>query len=224
MDKMRKYIFFVLIILSSVTFSRCFRHKTSKYSAQKYEEYKNDFDKNLTQFFPESIANLETEYIDFFDNRNTSKNNYALMLYEYNVLPAVVDSAVIKARSLARAVYGGSDSCLLIVNKFETKETNQSIDPIAIIDSSNIERDCYNGQLPVPNFVDYRTLKAKQIEGLDTSFKIYVFEASHISSWGTAYNNMLPNPQMPMKWRNGYSKGMAISEKNKTVIYWLVIW
>ena len=36
--------------------------------------------------------------------------------------------------------------------------------------------------------------------------------------------DILPNPQMPLDWQNGYSKGLAINKKRKTIIYWGIIW
>ena len=53
-------------------------------------------------------------------------------------------------------------------------------------------------------------------------FEIYVLE----SKFGNHFKefNLKPNSQMPVNWKNGYSKGFAVDKLNKIVIYWGIIW
>ena len=60
------------------------------------------------------------------------------------------------------------------------------------------------------------------IHSLESIFDIYILEAKS----GNYFKEfeLLPNPQMPKEWENGYSKGIAINSKNKTLIFWGLIW
>lgn len=111
---------------------------------------------------------------------------------------------------------------MLIVNRFETIETNEN-QTIPIIDSALLNRKCYSNKYPIPNFVNYEKYNRDKALGLDDTFVIYVLESKNVKSWGNEFD-MGPAEQMPDNWKNGYSKGVAISQEKQTVIYWTVIW
>jgi hypothetical protein len=77
--------------------------------------------------------------------------------------------------------------------------------------------------LPVPNFIEYKSgNKLKFNSFLPKGFSIFVLESQNIKKF--AKYDLSFNPQMPSNWKNGYSKGIAINEKEGTVIYWGIIW
>lgn len=53
-------------------------------------------------------------------------------------------------------------------------------------------------------------------------FKIYIIDAQPGVHSDKATNNKLSF--LPKVWENGYSRGVYLSEKQKTAIYWLAIW
>ncbi|NII83705.1 hypothetical protein FHT21_002750 [Pedobacter sp. SG908] len=180
-----------------------------------YEEYKRGFDQKFTAHFPVKIS-ASSQSCAMFSDKNEKKNDFILMLCENGISQNEINHVLDKNKDKVVAEYKASDSCLLIVNRFETKETLDNPDLRVKIDSSLIHRECYQKKYPVPNFVNYGG-------SLHDSFMIYVLESEKINSWERKFG-MGPAPQMPDPWKNGFSRGIAISKEKKTVIYWTVIW
>lgn len=85
-----------------------------------------------------------------------------------------------------------------------------------------IEKKCIGNMFPIPNFIDYPKVSPTDTFALGNSFTIYILEAKpgiHFDKY-----DLRPFDHMPNKWKNGYSKGMALSETQRTVIYWGLIW
>jgi hypothetical protein len=125
----------------------------------------------------------------------------------------------IKKTSIAK--YSSTADCLLIVNRFETFETDDKLE-VPKIDSTKLENECEVDLLPIPNFIDYHYLNKKNDLKLDEDFEIYVLESDRGNHFETF--KLGQAPQMSTKWKNGYSKGIAVNEKKKTVIFWSIIW
>ncbi|MFB3387491.1 hypothetical protein [Flavobacterium sp. LAR06] len=141
------------------------------------------------------------------------------MLYNYEVDNLKIDSILNKYHFVA--TYTSKDSCMFLVNRFETKDTYENIKRVEILDTLSVDKDCYKNKYPVPNFVVYNVTDESN-RPLDNNFDIYVIDAKS----GKHFKNfdLLPDPQMPLDWQNGYSKGIAINKKRKTIIYWGIIW
>ena len=74
---------------------------------------------------------------------------------------------------------------------------------------------------PVPVF-DITGYKKSSYVGLSEEFQICVIEAKqgiYASSDVLSKDNLMPD-----NWKHGFSKGYAISEKEKTIIYWCMVW
>lgn len=184
-----------------------------------YIAYRSTFDRNFSYQFPENI----TSKISFSEsNTNVDKNSIGLYLYEYEMPIHFLDSVgntLEKTRMIAK--YKSSDTCLLIVHRFENKNTAESGIIPDISDSSLLDKKCYLNQYPVPNFVHYKGSDLTQC-GLDSTFDIYVLDAKK-GRYSEKYD-LKPFSQMPREWANGYSKGIAISKMNNAIIYWSIIW
>lgn len=141
------------------------------------------------------------------------------MLYEHDVDSLKIDSIINKYNFVARYTY--KDSCLFLINRFETKHTYENRKKVEILDTLLLNRDCYKMKYPVPNFKVYNPINESDLK-LDESFKIYVLDAKSGNHFGNF--DLQPNLQMPPEWQNGYSKGIAFSKKSKTLIYWGIIW
>jgi hypothetical protein len=180
-----------------------------------YLEDKNAFDTDFTNHFPNKI---ECDSTTRTSNLAPEINKVGFLLYEYDVEQNKFDiiNAMAKKKSLAK--YDAKDSCLLIVHRFETDEP---FDNEPILDSSLLDKTCYGDKYPIPNFLSYAP-KSKNTVILDDSFIVYVFEAKNKTN--SKKFKMKTFLQMPKAWSNGYSKGMAISEKNRNVIYWSIMW
>jgi hypothetical protein len=184
-----------------------------------YIGYKLNFDRKFTDQFPDSISSKIS-----YRNVNTSvrKNSFGMFLFEYEMPVSFLDSlgnALDKTKMIAK--YKSSDTCLLIVHRFETKYTAEKGIIPDITDSSLLDKKCYLNQYPVPNFIKYKGNNSTQC-GLDSTFDIYVLEAKK-GRYSEKFN-LKPFSHMPPDWANGYSKGISISRQNHTVIYWSIIW
>ncbi|OXA79153.1 hypothetical protein SAMN05444397_102396 [Flavobacterium aquidurense] len=203
-------------LIISVLFS-CNQKSFDAEQLKKYIASKNEFDKNFVNQFPNTLS----EYTTYVNNKNTSKNDVGFILYKYKVNPEEFK----KVKSLIKKSIGhykSKDSCLLIVNRFETIETNENRSEVIISNENLINQDCYNSLYPIPNFINYSNPSKNFESYLDGTFDIYVLEAkkgNHFKKF-----SLMTDLQMPNQWKNGYSKGVAISKEKRTLIYWSIIW
>jgi len=183
-----------------------------------YERYKKTFDLNFVSHFPDKIVS-EKNFI--ICNTNSEKNDVGMFLIENGLIDLELKKIEKKAIKLSVKVYKVSDSCLFIVNRFETEKTKKEFEVPELSDSTIIEKQCYKKLLPIPNFIEY-SINYKTNFWNDKDFNIYVFDAKpgiYLDKF-----DLEPDAQMPKDWKNGYSKGIAINKKNKTIIYWGIIW
>lgn len=212
------------IILFSIllSLSGCNNKKTFNYSRndnqESYVEYKKEFDSTLVNHFPDKINYVEHTKIL---NTNREKNDVGLFLIEYQVPKEAIKELEKKFSKKIKYTCTNKDECLLVVNRFETKRTKDSLEIVTVEDSSKVNNPCYKNLLPVPNFIDFSVLRNTDF-WKDENFIIYVLDAksgNHFKKF-----NLESNPQMPDDWKNGYSKGIAIDKQKGTVIYWSIIW
>lgn len=181
-----------------------------------YREYKSNFNRNLTKHFPKHITHQSS---GMTYSTNETKNDISLTLIEKKLSAIELDSIKMFCKKNALAEYQKSHKCILFINKFETKETYENFKVVNIIDSTLVEKPCYKGKYPIPAFSSYQ-YGDSDLD--DVNLKIYVLDAK--SGLGITKFDLKPNRQMPIEWKNGYSRGIAINEDKRTVVYWLRIW
>lgn len=199
----------VLFLLLLISFTSCNNDQIrNKKSDEDYLEALGRMDPQLTDHFPSKIitTNYSTHYVKKVEN-----NEVYLIHYVYNVSDNDLKSARRFTRSKSIAHYNANDSCLLIINRNETKQ-----------DSLIMDSNCYIDKVPVPRFKDVIHPQSSNYIKLNSNYVLYVIEANSKDFYRTY--NLKPNESMPNNWKNGYSKGIAINEKEKTIIYWITIW
>ena len=213
---MKKIILLNVIILCILS---CNNRSVDFLDNQKYIEAKNSFNKELVDHFPKTVTSYPFQTVN---SKNISKSDVRFMLYEYEKDLKNIDSVVRSLEKKSLVKYSSDNSCLLIVNRFETLKTYENREHVIIRDSTKINQDCFKKLYPIPNFIDYKFANGKNVTNLDNNFDIYVLEAKK----GNFFKEfkMMPNLQMPANWKNGYSKGIAVSRERKTLIYWSVMW
>ncbi|SFJ20409.1 hypothetical protein [Myroides guanonis] len=195
-------------------------------------EYKNEylakFDSEFINHFPNELG---TSRYTLLSSENTKRGFVGLLLYEYDMN---IDSLIgiekgLKSKAVRK--YDSSDNCLLVINRFDTNETYVYPKLIILPDSVEVNRPCFEGLLPIPKFFNYenevsnpsqKALNNKQDYEtmLPAGFNIYVLEAKS-GNYFDKYD-LIPNRQMPNGWKNGYSKGVAISLNDKSIAYWSI--
>ena len=213
---MKKMILLNVIILCILS---CNNKSVDSLDNQKYIEAKNSFNKKFVNHFPKTLKSYPFQTVN---SKNMSKSDVRFMLYEYEKDLKNIDSVIRSLEKKSLAKYSSNDSCLLIVNRFETPITYENREDVVIRDSTKINQDCFTSFYPIPNFIEYEFANGKSEIYLENNFDIYVLEAKK-GNWFKEFK-MMPNPQMPSNWKNGYSKGIAVSRERKTLIYWSVIW
>lgn len=209
---------FLTLSISFLIFGCNGQSRNSKLNAE-YIKSKSEFDSILTNQFPDKLTTFPREIVN---SKNISKHIVGFMLYEYEKGITEIDSVVNDIKKKAIAKYNSKDSCLLIVNRFETLDSDDNMEDVIITDSTKINLDCYKKLYPIPNFINYDYPDKTNDLKLNGNFDIYVLESksgNHFKEF-----DLLPNPQMPKEWENGYSKGVAVSKEKKTLIYWSIIW
>ncbi len=180
---------------------------------KEYILYLRSFDKQLVNHFPKDE---NTPFLACY----ISKNNKPLELYTLETNCSEKQIKRLKKKSIE--FYSDADTCLNLIGRFIDETGFYFINKDSInIDSLNY--DCFKNKYPIPkiNFGDdYFTETTKT--NLTSDFIFYVFEAKKGMFFDREY---YPNSDfMPKEWEHGYSRGVAISEKQMIIISWIVIW
>lgn len=210
----------IILVLGGCFISGCMTAQSDRYNDEEYRNQKNEFADVYMAHFPDSLTTHG--YISAL-NQNTNKNDVGFLLYQFNPDKKALIREKEKFEKSAIAVYRGTDTCLLRINQFETLETLIRRIEVVDIDTNLLIKQSKCKKLPVPTFIDFKNpdygddaLKS------DKDFKIYVLEAK-----SGVYDEKLqekPDIQMPSEWENGFSRGVAINLKDKSIIYWFVMW
>ncbi len=137
-------------------------------------------------------------------------------------MQTIIDSIT----DLSLKVYNANDENILVLNSSESLKS-MGISKNEYRSHMNQYNDlAAKGELPVPNFY---FLEFKNFYGIETNskcmlpddFQIYVLDAKS----GITYEpRKACEYLMPEKWKNGFTKGIAISLKYKMVLYWFATW
>jgi hypothetical protein len=76
--------------------------------------------------------------------------------------------------------------------------------------------------VPIPSFYKCEKDFGLNSVRLDNDFKIYVLESK--SGEYMDKDDLTTHNRFPSNWKNGFSRGLAINDQEKTIIYWLTIW
>lgn len=190
---------------------------TKKINA-KYQLYKSYYKQSFINHFPIDIQSLP---VTITVDTNAIPDPVRFMLCQ-KLDRDEFDTITNYLNTHSRIKYQANESCLLVVDRFTTKENRHLRNKYKYVDKNQISRDCYKDKLPIPNFFDSDYLSDKTESRLPKDFTIYVLEAKSGKYWDETH--LTKGKYMPEGWKNGYSKGVAISKKKDVIIYWFIIW
>jgi hypothetical protein len=183
----------------------------------KYLERKAFFGDELTNYLPKEIT---SKSINFTETISADMGALELIVID-SISKDSIDYYQKKYERISKKIYLPSDTCLLVIDRFRNKKKHYNTKEDYYF-SPLIERDCYNDKLPVPNFWrnDYTTDSTDC--RLPKDFTLYIIEAKK----GIMMKDieLTDGWFMPDNWKNGYSKGVALSTKRRIAIYWLNVW
>lgn len=164
-----------------------------------------------------SIFYGSTGYSDF------ENFEYSLFIDKEDDSKIVYDTIVNFVEKNAIKVYDVNDTSLFVLlpySLYEGKVIHEEEQENERIMKGNFTR---KDMIPIPG-VDYQFDSWDQTpNGWDKNIKLYVLGAQP----GEYLNDKFlykGDRFLPSQWRHGYSRGIAIDEKNKEIYYWLVIW
>ncbi|PXX98728.1 hypothetical protein DF185_15205 [Marinifilum breve] len=213
------YITSLSLLLSFFLFS-CLRN--NKISTLGYQKDLKQFPTDLVNFFPnpDSINGI------YSTSKNVDITSECIfyMFYDYKAKDILKFKKYAQDQSIGS--YLATDSLLITIKRR------------TIIDWDNSKKVYYKNLFrnntqyyPVPFFeandnrgyidIDANDIFSKEnISGLSDNFVFYILD----SKSGQFWDGLKPNKYMPESWKNGYTKGICINEKENMTIHWLIIW
>lgn len=202
----------VLLALISVMFlSSCYNINLKE--DKKYNKYINYFDKNLTSHFPKEYKSFNNDYSYTVDT--TAQFNTEEINLTFRNASKQIDS--IKSLYKNKFITVDND-CVVVVNDF-LKSNNLILDENEVYMSKSSEK-CKDYFI-IPNFWNNLYNDSSTKSGLNNNFKYVVLE-NQLGNFSKKINYNIS--YMPSAIIHGYSKGIAINEKESIIIYWGIIW
>ena len=188
----------------------------------------NDWNKRykyVLDFFPDSLVHhfptkLDTTNITFNEALGASDLSGNLELIVINNLNK--DSTLNFEQNIVGS-YNAGDSCLFVLNEYINMDNYGDVNSLNEHQKLPYNNKVCNDSLyPIPNFWhnDYTT--DSTLCKLPDDFVIYVID----SKPGKFIDKELLNTRniAPAKWKNGLSRGYAVSTERNVIIYWLIVW
>ena len=179
-----------------------------------YIKSKLFYQEDLVNHFPEKI---DSNYITYTESVSPEAG-----LIRLDLICKLNSDKDDNFKDNAIAIYSPLDECLLIANRFANDENYSYNIVLSQEDSLKIDLECYNDLYPIPNFWHNEYTTNSTECKLPEDFSIYVLDAKV----GKFFEDKLltDGKYMPAKWKNGYSKGVAVSEEKGVIIYWIIVW
>ena len=206
--------------------------KTEVFFAEKmkkeYKQYLNFYKKDLVEHFPLEFDLKTMRYITQFNVNDLEYRppyHYFFRLEKnFSERERNLDSLIYISKEMISAF----DTSNLLMFSY-LKDPREYCDSISIMGMSQKESTKIgktnlkkNINTVLPYFSNGYLNEAKTFSGLDSSFVIYILDNAAGIYTDTAF--LKQHNYLQKKWKHGYSKGIAVSEKEKSVIYWVTVW
>jgi len=216
----------LLVVLLTILSFAC-SHKAEKktvddwhqYIDSKYQQDKSIFHNRFIDHFPKDLHPIEELIFSTIGKYPEIENVGFILCVKYTKKTLnLIDQ---KANDMCIRRYTNTDTCLLVLNKYVTKENIgfkrrlSSKEKMALLKASKMER------VPIPKFINYPSESNTEYR-LPEDYTLYVIEAKSGEFWENKY--LMKDAMMPEEWKHGYSKGIAVSTRRLEVIYWFEIW
>ena len=196
----------LVLIIICFTFFSCIEIKN------KFHNYLKFFDEKFVSHFPKKGRCIHFLMTFKSDIKNGTKLHVIKEINKEDIV------ALTKVSKNIKQVYRSNDKCLLITNRLKWAD---KIEYDSLL--RKLTYSCDSFSLPIPNFYLWsRMFKSVNSNGLPDDFIIYVIDAEPGIYMKEKY--CTEGLGLPRKWKNGYSKGIAVSMDRKLIIYWIEIW
>jgi len=196
---MTKYfqLIFLFIILSCSNSKK----ENEKQFLEKYAKGLSEFSPELTDHFPNTLNSFRQFNIAY--PAGAYGIGMANLIFSHHVDTTELNTVIRKLNLNKIKAYKPTDSLFIIIG--------DSLDYTKKI----------NG-IPIPSFESYERDFGLNNKYLTENHKIYVLESKSGEFMNKEY--LTSNKNLPEKWKNGFSRGIATNENENEIIYWLCVW
>ena len=224
---MRKYIAFILITILFSFFYGCnFEISQNEGADYFYIKGYNAINKNLLKHVPKKqpegfILGLYSAKVDLVDSC-FGPIKYIVASHYYKTK---FDSIYNDFKSKSIKMASVNDTTVLLI--FSYCDVMVGIDGVFnnLESKRNKNLAKHNNSLkdgiPIPLF-EIDQFKSNTFSSLPDDFKIYVLEAKSGKYLEDKY--LHDCVCLPKKWKHGFSRGVAMSDKRHVIIYWVTVW
>jgi len=226
---MKKYFVFLLGTISVLlSLHGCNSIYTNEHLKNEYERVLKFFDSTLVNHFPKKLpdkcsfsTNVALAKIDY-EKESGFSSFYADLKKKYsNKRYSKIKNIFI---SSSKAVYDANSEKLLLIFSYNN---DMEINGEKYTNLESLKRrklaklNLIATSFPIPLF-EIDQFKSNTFSGLPEDFKIYVLEAKPGKYLEDKY--LRDCVCLPEKWKHGFSKGVAMSDKRHVIIYWVTVW
>jgi len=224
MVHVRKFYLFVLVIFITISCSN---------NTAFYKQAMTDFNVSLDTMynvsgllvhFPKKQQNASYGFVS--PPCNLAKRG---QVFHYDLLELNEIDKIITKFSFIDSIKYGSDSVFVLRN---TELKNEQL----YNQLYNLDTILIYNQLPIPLF-DFFDKGGNTLDYIDTTenpplyiyrsimpkdLVVYIIDSKAGNFWKNPNTEL--RPQILGKWKYGYSKGIAVSRKEKLICYWVMVW
>jgi hypothetical protein len=191
-----RFTFFLLIIL----LTQCGDKRTREF-LESYVKAKIEFPDGLTDHFPYELKSIGQ--FSAITPAGAYGHDMAFFCLAMKSDSLEIADTKTRLKKAGAKEYMPNDSSLIIVG--DTVDYSRNTEGV-----------------PIPSFYKYEKDFGLNSVRLDNDFKIYVLESK--SGEYMDKDDLTMDNKFPSNWKNGFSRGLAINDQDKTIIYWLTIW
>ena len=196
---MQKTLYIIIVLF----FASCLdaNQKSEKEILSKFMDGRKALGLSLTDHFPSELRDIKKLSIGF--PAGAYGTGMASMIYAHQVDSSEFSKTYQKLNLNKIRSYQPTDSLLIIIG--DTLDYSKKEDGI-----------------PIPNFQSYEDNFGPNSKYLSENNEIYVLESKPGKFMEEEY--LTSNNNLPAKWKNGFSRGIAINEKQRELVYWTCVW
>ncbi len=222
---MRVNIIFTLFALLIV--AGCHNTDITKTLREDYRNSKSFFEVSLVNHFPIELPDSCSFGSSVPKSENVKTLGFGIDGLELYKKYSKTQFGIIAShfKEVTHEVYSTNDTSLLLVFSFcdtykigDNLYKNQEPPELKTLAKHNLT---VASSLPVPLF-EIDEYKGNTMSGLTDDFKLYVLDARPGKYVDEKY--LQECECLPEKWKHGYSKGVAMSDEQQVIIYWIVVW
>jgi hypothetical protein len=189
-----------------------------------YIQYLTFFSKELVNHFPNDVEHKISQTSNFKVsdlNYRPPSNYFFQIVSDFDTSDTTIDSLV----KISKAKISASDTTNILIftytglRKYDNSimimgKTGKRSTSVA---KGNIKK---RNKVPIPHFSSYPGKNTYSC--LDSSYTIYVLDYEKGVFTDTSY--LEENIYIPNEWKHGYTKGIALSKEEKSIVYWITVW